>query len=80
MGDFRKKYPQTDFEEIIIVRKYPAEKNSCTEEKYLSWLIMLEKYLISSSCMSGKKNYITRGLGKKILIQTPPRESQMLSP
>ena len=70
-----KKYPQIDFEEIINVRKYPAEKIFCTEEKHLSWLIMLGKYLISSSCMSGKKIISPEVLGKKFLSKTPASKS-----
>ena len=40
----------------------PGEKYSCTEKKYLSWRITLEKIL--HRCMSGKHS-ITRGLRKK---------------
>ena len=39
----------------------PGGKYSCTEKKYLSWRITLEKML--HRCMS-EKNYITRGLGE----------------
>ena len=63
MSDFREKYNTDWFRgEEISCKEMPGEKYSCTEKKYLSWRITLEK--ISHRCMSGKHS-ITRGLRKK---------------
>ena len=51
MGDFRKKYPGDLFHgKNNSCKEIPGGKNFCKEEKYFSWLIMLEKTLTSSSC------------------------------
>ena len=46
----------------MFCKEMPGEKYSCTEKKYLSWRITLEKML--HRCMSGE-NSITRGFGEK---------------
>ena len=59
-------------------KKYPALKKI-----YLSWRIILKEISYTIECQV--KNYISRDLGKKILIQAktplpPPFKSQMVEP
>ena len=63
---------QTDFEEKNnSCKEIPGGKSFCIEEKYFSLLIVLEKKILHRQVVNvSRKNYITRGLGKKILNQT----------
>ena len=72
MGDFRKIYPANWFRgKNNSCKEIPGGKSFCIEEKYFSLLIVLEKKILHRQVVNvSRKNYITRGLGKKILNQT----------
>ena len=85
MGDFRKKnILHTDLKGKKSCKEIPEENNSCSEHKYLSWRLMVEKNLTS---LFVTENNLSVTLWKKILTETnhlslqlPLFQEQMIAP
>ena len=69
MGDFRKKYIlHTDLKGKKSCKEIPEENNSCSEHKYLSWHLMVEKNLTS---LFVTENNLSVTLRKKKFLPKP---------
>ena len=70
MGDFREKYPATDFERKKARKEIPGKNNILHWKKYYSWRIMLKKEKKSFTVYMWGKKFSTPEVWEKIITST----------